>query len=203
MTLPKHFCWTRFGTEAGETIDAILKRKELERLKNGGVFLWGIGNAVGPSMKELVQRESCPEVIFSPIRSRAKHIDVAPAATVIWKSGRDLNGVVSPLPSGSTVVSRISSKGIQAARHYALVCFSDKSLQLIADPLMFSIGSLENIRRGSPIGASQVTAIVRQRYQPNLVCQIYPEAMRFQLVAPFFLELLDPSIVNEVSRAWI
>ena len=50
--LPTIFCWTRFGGEAGEPIEQILFRKEQERLANGGVFLWGIGNAVGPSIYE-------------------------------------------------------------------------------------------------------------------------------------------------------
>jgi hypothetical protein len=44
--LPEAFVWTRFGTEAGQTIDRILARKEAERIANGGLFLWGIGNSV-------------------------------------------------------------------------------------------------------------------------------------------------------------
>src|SRR5689334_16901759 len=35
--LPLLFCWTRFGTEAGEPIEAILERKEREREATGGV----------------------------------------------------------------------------------------------------------------------------------------------------------------------
>src|ERR1700728_56037 len=35
--IPDRFCWTRFGTEAGESIEHILNRKEEERLANGGI----------------------------------------------------------------------------------------------------------------------------------------------------------------------
>jgi uncharacterized transporter YbjL len=40
--LPEYFCWTKFGTEAGEVSHAIFGRKEIERRRNGGIFLWGI-----------------------------------------------------------------------------------------------------------------------------------------------------------------
>ncbi len=75
MQLPEHFCWSRFGTEAGEKIDAIIERKERERIENGGIFLWGIGSAIGPSMSRLVELEAKPEVIFSPIRSAPRNVD--------------------------------------------------------------------------------------------------------------------------------
>ena len=53
MDLPRFFCWTRFGTEAGQPIEQILERKEQERIVNNGLFLWGIGNSLTPSMIEL------------------------------------------------------------------------------------------------------------------------------------------------------
>jgi hypothetical protein len=59
--IPRDFCWTRFGTEAGEPIEQILERKEAERIATGGVFFWGIGNAVGRSISELVRRTDEPE----------------------------------------------------------------------------------------------------------------------------------------------
>jgi hypothetical protein len=67
--LPDCFCWTRFGTEAGQAIVHILQRKEQERSANDGLFIWGIGNAIGPSIRELVRRTNRPEVLFSPIKS--------------------------------------------------------------------------------------------------------------------------------------
>ena len=43
MSLPDHFCWTRYGTEAAQPIQNIFGRKEEERHANAGVFFWGIG----------------------------------------------------------------------------------------------------------------------------------------------------------------
>ena len=89
-TIPKCFCWTRFGTEAGEAIGHIFKRKEEERIANSGVFIWGIGNAVGPSVRELVLRTPKPQVLFSPIRSAAKLQDVSPPSVAAWTAGETL-----------------------------------------------------------------------------------------------------------------
>src|SRR4051812_40360539 len=90
--LPQVFCWTRFGTEAGEPIEQILKRKEIERRHNEGVFYWGIGNSLAPSMAELLRRARRPEVLFSPIRSRPRPVDIAPDAVVRWHAAETLDG---------------------------------------------------------------------------------------------------------------
>lgn len=90
--IPEYFCWTRYGTEAGESIDMILKRKEEERLQNDGVFLWGIGNSIGPAIKELLTKTDTPKVLFSPITTKARDVDRAPECTVQWTSGRALDG---------------------------------------------------------------------------------------------------------------
>lgn len=82
--LPNKFCWTRFGTEAAESVELILQRKERERIANQGLFLWGIGNAIGPSIKELVKCVRKPEVLFSPIRSAPNFKDVKPATIATW-----------------------------------------------------------------------------------------------------------------------
>jgi 4-aminobutyrate aminotransferase-like enzyme len=47
--VPDIFCWTKMGTEAGQTLGTILRRKELERQAGSGIFAWGIGNSLGAS----------------------------------------------------------------------------------------------------------------------------------------------------------
>src|SRR5258708_7434646 len=106
MPLPDYFCWTRFGTEAGQRIDHILARKERERVANGGLFIWGIGNAVGPSIGELTRRTTNPEVLFSPIKSEPKLLDVSPPAVVAWTAGEGLDGTPFLVPEHSIVTSR-------------------------------------------------------------------------------------------------
>src|SRR5437773_1823143 len=48
-------CWTRMQAEAGQGIEAIVSRKELERQAGGGLFCWGIGNAPPRSLSALVR----------------------------------------------------------------------------------------------------------------------------------------------------
>lgn len=192
-TLPRHFCWTRFGTEAGEPIGAILARKELERQRNEGVFLWGIGNAIGPSMRELIRVESAPEVVFSPMLTHPKQADVSPHTIATWRSARGLDGVEVPLPKSSVVTSRAPS-GARGARHYALVCFSGEPLFFSNEAPSFSVSSLENLLTRRQVGASQVTAIVRYVGVPQCRGATYRLALRARLVEPFFLELSEPEL---------
>jgi hypothetical protein len=189
--VPSIFCWTRFGTEAAEPIDAILRRKEEERLLNGGLFLWGIGNAIGPSMAELVRRETTPEILFSPMKSRPKCKDVAPAAVATWTSAIGLDGCNFKLPIHSVVTSRFDVLAPKRS-HYALVCFSEAPLTLTRSEAQLSFGKLRNIRTGRPVGASQVTAVVEQSSDRCLDFAAYDIAIRATLVAPYFVRLADP-----------
>jgi hypothetical protein len=73
MELPEFFVWTRVGTEAGEPLEHILWRKDIER--RIGVFCWGIGNAIKwDTLDELRQQTEMtlgttdPTIIFSEIK---------------------------------------------------------------------------------------------------------------------------------------
>src|SRR2546427_2240867 len=123
MPLPACFCWMRFGTEAGQSIEQILGRKEEERLANEGLFFWGIGNALGPSMTELLRRTDVPGVLFSPIRSAPRPIDVAPGAVSAWTEAEGLAGQRYQLPSRALITSRFDASSPRDS-HYALVCQS-------------------------------------------------------------------------------
>ena len=191
--LPQNFCWTRFGTEAGETIEEILARKEDERRRNGGIFLWGVGNALGPSMRELILREARPEVLFSPILSKPRFADVSPARLAAWHGGRDLSGSPVELPSCSVVTSRFEA-GSEKGSHYALVCRSETPLKL--DPegcAILPLRKLKNLLTGRKVGASQVSAVVTLSRQPVSTSSAeYRVAMRAELVYPYFMTLVDP-----------
>lgn len=191
-SIPKSFCWTRFGTEAGESIEQILSRKEVERQKNGGVFLWGIGNALGPSIRELIKCSASPEVLFSPIMSKPRIDDVSPPSVALWRKGRDLNGNVVDLPEGSKVTSRMPLNGSKV-RHHALVCFSSSPLSLSSTSQELPLARLQNLLTGRKIGASQVTAVVEMCGQDLSASSIrYPISIRASLVAPYFIDLLEP-----------
>lgn len=200
MSLPRCFCWTRFGTEAGEQVSQILARKEAERLANDGIFLWGIGNAVWPSMRQLLSIEPHPQAIFSPIRSTARKEDVVPEEVVRWTSAQTPEGNSYKIPDGSIVTSRAKRPG-RRNRHYALVCVSSVALRLDLEAEKFAFSGLCNLMTGRPVGASQVTAIVRNtnsslmRHPP-----FYAAALRVALSPPYFIELADPVVArNELS----
>src|SRR5665647_1443535 len=84
--IPPVFCWTKMGTEAGQPLEDILRRKELERRVGGGLFAWGIGNSLGvnPMLAQQEMQRNDVDVLFTPMRSAAKQIDVAPGQVLLW-----------------------------------------------------------------------------------------------------------------------
>jgi len=188
-SLPTAFCWTRFGTEAGEPIERIVERKEAERQANGGMFFWGIGNSIAPAIDELLRSVPAPEVLFSPIKSRPRKADVSPSAVVRWTGARDLRGEWFDLPAGAWITSRWDR--VRPRAHYALVCGSLAPLRL-SDDGRLSFGSLRNLRSGAPLGASQVTAVVQRSDEQARVAGEYTIALRAALVPPYFIRLQAP-----------
>ena len=64
--LPKAFCWSKMGAEAGEQLERIIQRKEIERIANRGVFSWGVGTSLGDSL-EVFRKESEPVSVIFPL----------------------------------------------------------------------------------------------------------------------------------------
>ena len=150
-------------------------------------------------MRELLKLESAPDVAFSPMLTRPRQSDVSPPAVLTWQSARDLDGSRVQLPKSSTVTSRVSVGG-RTARHYALVCYSEVPLVIDDDPPLFSIGSLENLLTKRPVGASQVTAVVRHADDALVKGAMYRLAFRARLVAPFYVELGEPQLSSRGVR---
>jgi hypothetical protein len=196
--LPGAFCWTRFGTEAGEPIERILERKENERLANGGVFYWGIGNSVAPGIAELVRQCGSPEVLFSPIKGRPRDVDVTPPSVVMWTRAEALSGETFDLPQTVRVTSR-SSHRAPAAAHYALVCRSEQPLEM-SDLGRLRFRGLRNLLSGRAIGPSQVTAVVRPVDEPLAAGLEYTVAFRTSLVPPYFVRLRGPVELSDDGR---
>jgi len=192
--LPDLFCWTRFGTEAGEAIEQIIARKEAERSASGGVFFWGVGNSVAPGVAELVRRCDSPELLFSPIRSRPRPADVAPSRVALWQAGETLDGERFVLPETARVTSRHDPEAPRP--HYALVCASAQRLEL-SELGRLDFSALRNLLSGNPLGASQVTAVVSRDGEPREGGAVYPVSLRVALVAPYFLRLREPIPIGD------
>jgi hypothetical protein len=191
MSLPESFCWTRFGTEAGQSANGILARKEQERAANRGLFFWGIGNAIGPSIAELVRILDNPEVLFSPIRSSPRRDDVAPAVVAAWSEATTMAGEPYSLAAQSLITSRLDPITPRDV-HYALVCYSDQSLFGAASDGKIVFGRLRNLLTKRPVGASQVTAVVQYDKTAQETGAAYDVNFRAMLVPPYFIRLRKP-----------
>lgn len=191
--IPEAFVWSRMGVEAGEELERIVRRKERERNAAGGTFLWGIGSSVGKAVTSLLGMTSTPEVIFSPILGAPRAVDSAPEATARWLAGVGLDGRQVRLPDAAVVTSRWDPARPQTPR-YALVCSSDAPLAL-EDLGELSFEALTNLASGAPVGASQVTAVVRRAPATSATrSRRYQVALRARLVTPYVLRLVDPVV---------
>jgi hypothetical protein len=199
LTIPEAFCWTRFGTEAGETISQILRRKEAERRANHGTFFWGIGNSVAQGITELVRASSQPELLFSPIKGAARVADVNPDAVVRWQSAETISGQFFRLPVGTVLTSRTAAR---KRSHYALVCHTDEPLR-VSDHGHILFHALRNLLSGRSVGSSQVTAVVRLLRGSFLDSASYTIALRVRLVYPFFVRLRDPVPINDLPGSLV
>jgi len=199
LILPEVFCWTKFGTEAGEPVDSIFRRKEEERRGNGGVFLWGIGNSIGPSLEELLEATERPKVVFSPMASSPLARDTRPESVVMWRNATGIDGKRYDLPDYSLVTSS-SGSNRRARSRYALVCSRDAPLWESLSGVSISQSELRNLRSGSPLGSSQVTAVVRRSKNRTVSDRNYQVTLSAELVDPFFVRLSDPKIIPRRLR---
>jgi len=189
-TLPKHFCWTRFGSEGGESIQATVARKERERA-SAGVFLWGIGSAIGLSMRLLLALERQPIVVFSPMLSDFKDKDVNRDFPVLWSEAVGLDGEPWQIPAGVACGSRGSTGKGMKRKYYALVCRSNTPLQLTTDGRpRIDMLALRDLGHKAMIGGSQTTTVV-ERIKPATDPR-YRIAMIAELAPPYFVELRVP-----------
>lgn len=187
----EYICWSRMQSEAGQQLEAIVSRKEIERKVGGGLFLWGVGNAPSSLTNALARTSTPVRVIFSIMKSRPKAVDVAPPRTVVWRRFIDAHGVERELPEHTLVTSRgDSARGIKRS-HYALMCRSERPLTLRRgerfDPTAFRNAG----GTGAPVGASQVTALLK-RTTDNSDVTVYEENLSAWLTASYWVRLVDP-----------
>jgi hypothetical protein len=113
-------CWSRMQAEGGQQLDEIVRRKELERVANGGLFCWGVGNAANRCTASLARDRIEIDALFSIMKSRPKMVDVAPSTTVIWRRFIDFDGRERVIPRSSLVTSKGESQNKLKRSHFAL-----------------------------------------------------------------------------------
>lgn len=192
MALPDYFVWTRYGTESGEAAESILARKERERQLADGLFLWGIGNSVAPSVKSLLAylRGREPVVLFSPMLAAPRKIDVTPGEVVAWSCARGIDDREWDMPAGTMVTSRAGVGSARKSRHYALVCRRDVPLRPDSAGDRFAIDDLTNLASGNRVGHSQVTSVVHRVGSSS--DGPYVATVVATLVYPYVVDLTEP-----------
>ena len=195
-SIPPIFCWTKVGSEAGQTLPEILYRKELERRAGGGTFCWGIGNSLGQVLK--LARNSVSEedidILFTPMKSAAKAIDRSPEELLLWLSYWDELGNLINLPKHMVVTSRrMSQSGRTKKSHYALLCSSKHEINLMKDGTKFDASLARNFISCNTVGASQVTVLVRYLGRGfEELSKPYRVAFRAKFYDVGFIKLAEP-----------
>lgn len=183
-------CWTRMQSEAGEGLTEIVARKEAERKAGKGVFFWGVGNPPAVATQNFARLKAPVQAIFSIMKSRPKVADTAPRSLLVWRRYFDLNGVERDLPSHVLITSRGDANGVQKTRHYALMCYSRKSLELQHGTPFDPTAYRNTGANGGPVGASQVTALVRRVKEPS--DGTYEANLKARLTGSYWVKLSDP-----------
>jgi len=197
--IPSTFCWTKMGTEAGEELAVIIRRKEWERQLGGGYFFWGIGQSLGENAKVVAPEIASLHVIFSPMLSKPKLIDVVPSDVVIWNAWVDAQGIVRRLPIHCFITSRASlPSGRKKESHYALVCFSDQQLDAQSNKIFIFPSHLRNVTTNKPLGGSQVTAVVHATNLKDKTSgtKSYSVSFTAELRSPYCVQLAQPLLLN-------
>jgi hypothetical protein len=185
------FVWTKMGVESGEKLEQIVRRKEAERVKGNGQFWWGVGNSLGPAVRDAARAQGGTlPVLFSVMLGRPKAADSSPDMVSRWTSWEDEGGRIHAIPSHAKVISRGSTA---KSRHYALVCHTDDPLALERSGARFDPSRCRTPFGKLP-GASQVTALLQgdpdmHESGPYQIC------FRAVLVDPWAVKLLGPRSV--------
>ncbi len=187
------------GVESGESLDLIIRRKDWERQLGDGLFFWGIGQSIGGNAHEAAASvDGDMKVVFSPMSSKAKVIDVTPGDVFVWNSWVDSGGKNHLLPEHVLVTSRADlPSGRRKTSHYALVCKSSVSLARKTD-LEVTAAFLRNFSSDKSLGASQVTAVVRNAEFAlgGNVAKKYPVSFVADMEAPYSVQLACPELLS-------
>lgn len=196
--IPNVFCWTKMGTEAGQSLEKILFRKELERRAGNGTFAWGIGSSLGEGAKLARQEHGNIDVLFSPMKSAAKILDAEPSQVLLWLDYFDDEAGQISLPEHMIITSRGNlAKAGNKRSHYALICNACDDITIPTAAGVINANQARNFASLNPLGASQVTALVRyQTHRTDLNEKLYPVTFRATLHGAGFVRLVSPVVLG-------
>ena len=193
-----YFVFTKMGADGGQTLEAILARREFERQTGNGVFWWAIGNSLGLAVHQKAREAGgALPVLFSRILSRSNSRDTDPYEIFRWSEWQDSSGAIHKVPKHIFLWSRgIDRKKKQ--KHYALVCRSDEPVTL-GDHGPFDPARCWT-HLGKRPGTSQVTALLRDESSSDHAPRKYRHGFRASLVHPWFVTLVNPRPMTQSER---
>lgn len=195
--IPSKFVWTRMNTDAGEPLENIVRRKNLEREAGKGgfadTFWWGVGERKGPAVS--IHLADCePEVLFSRALGDAVPRDTDPEERFFyttWRAydrrKRDYGGKPLPVPENVIVQSG------KRRDYFALVCRSQRSLELSGSAQLYR-GEMRNLNNDGTEGktlerSQQTTCVVKYSQGAGATGRPYRVNLRADLVFPRFVKL--------------
>ncbi|GIK49584.1 MAG: hypothetical protein BroJett013_22810 [Alphaproteobacteria bacterium] len=199
--LHDYVCWSKMQAEAGQPLEQIVARKELERRAGNGLFSWGVGNSPSTLIPTLAKVGAEVDMLFSVMKSKPRAEDTAPSGIFVWRTFFDCNGVEQPLPPHLVITSRSQSASGPKRAHYALMCYSDRKLAL-GDLGPFDPDCYRNAGgTGGRVGSSQVTALLVQKNTPKADAP-YRVAFDAKLIGSLWVKLGQPLLVpkSKVKR---
>jgi hypothetical protein len=185
--------------EAGQPLDFIVARKELERRAGDGLFFWGVGNPPNRNAHALARLKQEVDVVFSVMKTPPKGVDANPSGVLLWRKFLDAEGVQRDLPPNALITSRSETSTGKKRVHYALMCHSDSPL-VLGDFGAFDPTAYKNFGdKGAQIGSSQVTALVQLEGQ-GFGRSEYKINLRAKLTEAYWVRLLDPVEIAATGR---
>ena len=200
---PSHpyVCWTRMQAESGQPLASIVQRKEYERRYGDGYFFWGVGNAPALAINPLARKQIRVPVIFSEMKSKPKPADTHPTRVLVWRRYLDIDGTEHPLPDHVLVTSKATvTRAMKLRGYYALMCFTDRRLELAEGAAGFDHLSYRNASKHcAPVGPSQVTALLQltdpdDESSPTLTTS-YRANFHAWLTGSYWVRLSDPALI--------
>jgi hypothetical protein len=199
VVFPRAFVWTKIQADAGQQLNSILIRKDLEG-QAGGTFWWGIGESKAKKIRLLTALDPRPAVFFSQMVTAPHTRDSNPGAVLLWQAYKMPNGAIVSLPPHAIITSRAHDKnGNQKTRHYALVCENPSGYRSSRGREL-DTRTLRNFGDGGKgVGSSQVTAVV-ERTTCNRAGRLYPITAYGTLIAPYAVQLSAPRLLSSDEK---
>jgi hypothetical protein len=196
------FVWSRCGAEAGQELDSLILRKEAERIAGQNVFWWGLGNSLGPNVRQAAT--DCGgelDVQFSAMLMDAQEHDSKPAEVWLWTHWTDVDGHVHELPPHVINTSRGYPR---KTKHYTLICQSAEPLQLRPQPfdqaLCYNYKSWNEQRKRTRVGGGQSTFLVLGNFDGDHSKGKYKRGFRAKLIAPWCVRLTKYRVISSSER---